>query len=63
MKVCRDTSVLAFPLLLAAAAEVPAPPPTRRQPVEDRYHGVVVVDDYRWLEDAKSPEVVAWTEA
>ena len=54
-------SVLAFPLLLAAAGD--ATPPTRRIPVEDRYHGVVVVDDYRWLEDAKSPEVVAWTAA
>jgi prolyl oligopeptidase len=57
--------MLAFVLLplLAAAADAPAPPPTRRAPVEDRYHGVAVVDDYRWLEDAESPEVSAWTEA
>ncbi len=49
---------------LAGAAGVPAsPPPTRREPVSDRYHGVSVVDDYRWLEDAASPEVAAWNEA
>ena len=57
------TLVLAFPLLLAAAGDIAAPPPTRRAPVEDCYHGVVVVDDYRWLEDAGNPEAVAWTEA
>jgi prolyl oligopeptidase len=63
MRVPRSSSlsVLGLPLLLAAAGD--APPPTRRAPVEDRYHGVAVVDDYRWLEDAKSPEVVAWTAA
>ncbi len=54
-------SVLGIPVLLAAAGD--APPPTRRAPVEDRYHGVTVVDDYRWLEDASSGEVAAWTEA
>jgi hypothetical protein len=31
--------VVAFPLLFAAAGDVAAPPPTRRAPVEDRYHG------------------------
>jgi prolyl oligopeptidase len=49
--------VLSLPVLLAATGD--APPPARRAPVEDRYHGVAVVDDYRWLEDARSPEVVA----
>jgi prolyl oligopeptidase len=63
MKVSRAALVLAVPLLVAAVAAVPAPPPTRRQPVGDRYHGVAVVDDYRWLEDGSSPEVAAWTEA
>ena len=27
------------------------------------YHGVAVTEDYRWLEDASSPETVAWTRA
>ena len=54
-------SVLCLPVLLAAAGD--AAPPTRRAPVEDSYHGVSVTDDYRWLENAASPEVVAWTQA
>ncbi|HSD67050.1 MAG TPA: prolyl oligopeptidase family serine peptidase [Vicinamibacteria bacterium] len=63
MRVPRVMSVLALSLLLAAADDVPGPPPTRRAAVEDRYHGIAVRDDYRWLEDARSPEVEAWTEA
>src|SRR5262245_57094980 len=35
------------------------PPPTRRQDVDDVYHGVRVVDPYRWME-AQSPELTAW---
>ena len=38
-------------------------PPSPRRPVEDTYHGTVVTDDYRWLEDRSSPEVQAWSEA
>ena len=37
-------------------------PPTPRRPVTDTYHGTVVTDDYRWLEDWSSPEVQAWSE-
>src|SRR5262249_4948271 len=29
----------------------------------DTYHGEAVVDDYRWLEDAKSKDVQQWSEA
>jgi prolyl oligopeptidase len=50
--------MLAISLSLAAAA-----PPTEKKPVTDEYHGVKVVDDYRWLEEAGSPAVKAWTEA
>jgi prolyl oligopeptidase len=32
-------------------------------PVTDEYHGVKVVDEYRWLEKSGSPEVKAWTDA
>jgi hypothetical protein len=27
------------------------PPPSPKRPVTDVYHGVKVVDDYRWLEN------------
>jgi prolyl oligopeptidase len=56
-------------LLLSAMAafawqkSVPPLPATPKHPVVDEYHGVQVTDDYRWLEDGKSPEVLAWTEA
>jgi prolyl oligopeptidase len=36
---------------------------TTKKPVTDTYHGVKVTEDYRWLEDAKAPEVQKWTEA
>jgi len=37
------------------------PPATPRRPTVDTYHSVPVSDDYRWLEDGKSPEVRRWT--
>ena len=40
---------------------VSAAPLTEKKPVTDEYHGVRVVDDYRWLEEAGSPAVKAWT--
>jgi len=41
---------------------LPPPPVTAVKPVTDDYFGTKVVDDYRWLEDAKSPETIAWIE-
>ena len=43
--------------LSAALPSVPAP----RQPATNVYHGVAVVDDYQWLEDAPAPAVREWT--
>lgn len=40
-----------------------APPATRKAPVVDRYHGVEVEDDYRWLENGGDAEVQAWSDA
>ena len=31
--------------------------------MSDVYHGVSVVDDYRWLEETGAPAVKAWTSA
>jgi len=38
-------------------------PPTPMRPVVDVYHAQRYVDPYRWLEDGRSPEVVAWVAA
>ena len=48
---------------VAAADKVPAPPPTRTDNVRETFHGVEIVDPYRWLEDQQSPETRAWIDA
>ncbi len=48
---------------LAWQTGIPPLPATPKHPVVDEYHGVKVTDNYRWLEDSKSPAVVAWTQA
>src|SRR5215470_3783281 len=35
-------------------------PATRIEGIHDTIHGVTVADPYRWLENAKSPEVTRW---
>ena len=39
------------------------PPAAARRPVVDKYWGVEVSDDYRWLESWSDPEVRAWSDA
>ncbi len=41
----------------------PAYPPARKSDAADDYFGLRVADPYRWLEDAESPETIAWVEA
>jgi prolyl oligopeptidase len=41
----------------------PAYPPTRQVAQTDNYHGTVVADPYRWLEDDNAPETKAWVAA
>jgi prolyl oligopeptidase len=64
-----NTSMLRLHVLVFAAvligqlldAQSP-PPPAIKRPVTDVYHGIKVVDDYRWLEDWSDPETRAWSE-
>ncbi len=50
-------------ILLLAATAVAAPPATPKKPVTDKYPGVTVTDDYRWLEDWNDKDVQKWSEA
>ena len=45
--------------LSGCAPKRPPYPETQKRPVTDEYHGIRVVDDYRWLEQ-DSAEVRAW---
>lgn len=51
-----SSALVAMPAA-AADARYPATP---KRPVSDTYHGVTVIDDYRWLEDDASAEVRGW---
>jgi prolyl oligopeptidase len=42
---------------------LPAPPEALAIPVKDDYFGTTIVDNYRWLEDANSPETKAFIDA
>ena len=53
---CATVTLLWFSST-AASVEYPL---TSKRPVTDTFHGVAVVDDYRWLEDDKAAEVKAW---
>ncbi len=50
-------------ITFAPTAPIPAPPTTPKRPVTDEYHGVKVVDDYRWLENWDAAEVKQWSAA
>ena len=49
-------------LLPAMSLSANPHPTTRKHPVTNEYHGIIVTDDYQWLEAAQSPEVKEWTE-
>ena len=39
------------------------PPATEAKPVVDTLHGVLLTDNFRWLEDKTDPKVIEWTKA
>jgi oligopeptidase B len=39
------------------------PPVARREPTPTTLHGITLQDDYRWMRDKESPEVLAYLEA
>jgi prolyl oligopeptidase len=47
---------------VAASPKLEPAPETKKQPVKDSYYGITISDDYRWLEDLKSPEVQVWAQ-
>ena len=62
--------IFALAIISAAAALAPqslraqdAPPSAPVREVTDTYFGQKVVDPYRWMEDAKSPDMAAWMKA
>ncbi len=65
MPLRHTLAALAAALAMAGAhvarAEALHYPPAPKKPVTDTYHGVTVVDDYRWLEDGNDPAVKAWS--
>jgi prolyl oligopeptidase len=51
------------PKLAVTPPSGPKPPEAPKRPTWAEYQGVRVEDDYAWLENAKDPEVRAWSDA
>jgi prolyl oligopeptidase len=64
--VCFLASLLFLVAIMYAAdsstspSSVSGPPRATVKPVAETIHGTKIVDDYRWLEDASSPETQRW---
>jgi prolyl oligopeptidase len=46
--------------LFVPAQSISAPTTTPKRPATDKYQGVTITDDYRWLENWDDPEVKQW---
>lgn len=57
----RRLVIFTLVLFVLAGCSQLTPPVARVRPVTDVYHGVQVVDEYRWLEDFSSPDVQSWS--
>ncbi|HLN02426.1 MAG TPA: prolyl oligopeptidase family serine peptidase [Bryobacteraceae bacterium] len=60
MHILKGALALSMLPVVMQGADLPA---TSKKPVTDFYHGVKVVDDYRWLEDFNDPAVRAWADS
>ena len=47
----------------SVAATAVAPPVARREPTPTTLHGQTLEDDYRWMRDKSSPEIISYLEA
>ncbi len=54
--------VVCFIAATATAQTKFTPPSTAAMPVVDTLHGMLLTDDYRWLEDKTDPKVIEWTQ-
>ncbi len=52
-----------FLLILISIQSLAQYPNSKKTEQTDNYHGTIVLDPYRWLEDDKSAETKAWVEA
>ncbi|MGD0569824.1 MAG: prolyl oligopeptidase family serine peptidase [Candidatus Sulfotelmatobacter sp.] len=64
---CSLASLLFIVAVVYAANDVKptapsAPPKTEARPLTENFHGTKVIDNYRWLEDGKSPDTQKWVE-
>ena len=57
---CALATALALAVSTAAAQGTLDYPPAAKRPVSETFHGVTVVDDYRWMEDVGAADVKAW---
>ncbi len=65
MKAFKVTALVScsFFLSIVSICAQDAPPKAAVHEVTDTYFGTKIVDPYRWMEDAKSPETAAWMKA
>jgi len=62
-RVCLFIGLVAIGIVTAASVSPPPVPPTPKRPTTTVYHGVVVKDDYQWLENWDDAAVVVWSAA
>jgi prolyl oligopeptidase len=65
-RLCLIALAMSMAVVAVPNGQAPAvtkPPVADKRPVTDSYHGIQVVDDYRWLENWDDPAVKQWSTA